>query len=250
MSQPTPSPIQAPGSAFWAGVRAQLPILLGTSPFGMIYGVLAVGAQLPFAAAQGMSALVFAGSAQFIATGLFGGGTPGPLIVLITFVVNLRHALYSASLAPHLRGLSARWRAVLAFLLTDEAYAVVITHAASAPPQDAGQTRRLGWYTLGAGLTLFVSWQISTALGALLGAAVPASWELDFTLALTFIALVIPALTDRPALASALVAGVTAVLARGLEFRLGLLVAAAAGIAAGLLAERVWPLAPVAEEGR
>ncbi|GAB4479267.1 MAG: AzlC family ABC transporter permease [Anaerolineae bacterium] len=221
---------------FLAGVRAQLPILLGTSPFGMIYGVLAVGAGLSAPIAIAMSSVVFAGSAQFIAAGLFAELAPGPTIVLVTLVVNLRHVLYSASMAPYVRHLSRGWRALLAFLLTDEAYAVTITHYRDA--DRLGRPRdHLHWYFLGAGLTLFLSWQASTALGVLLGAQVPASWGLDFTLAVTFIALLVPMLTTRPLLLAAGVAGVLGVATRGLPFNLGLILAVLTGIAAGLVAE-------------
>ena len=104
-------------------------------------------------------------------------------IVLTTFVVNLRHALYSASVAPYLKRLNSGWKMLLAYLLTDEAYAVAITHYAQ-----GGNGTRKHWYFFGAGLTLWTSWQASTAVGILLGAQVPASWSLDFTLPLTFIA--------------------------------------------------------------
>ena len=185
-------------SELWGGVRAQLPILLGTSPFGLIYGILAMKNDLPVAVALGMSMFVFAGSAQFIAAPLFGGGTPGIMIVMTTFVVNLRHMLYSASVAPYVRHLSRAWKYVLAFLLTDEAYAVTITHYEGGSPAETRHTHK-HWYFLGAGMTLWVSWQISTMVGIFVGTQVPDSWALDFTLALTFIALVIPVLRDRPA---------------------------------------------------
>lgn len=215
-----------------AGVRAELPILLGTTPFGLIYGVLAVGAGLPPIAAMAMSSIVFAGSAQFIGVRLFAALTPAPIIVLTTLVVNLRHMLYSASLAPYLQHLSRGWKMLLAYLLTDEAYAVTIVHY-DAP----GEVRHKHWFFLGAALTLWSSWQVSTAVGISLGAQVPSSWALDFSLALTFIGLVIPALKDRAAVAAALVAGVTAVLAADLPLQLGLMLAALVGIAAGLLVE-------------
>src|SRR5512136_1714836 len=115
-------------SEFVAGIKAELPILLGVTPFGMIYGVLAMGAGLPANAAMAMSSIVFAGSAQFVGAQLIRVGTPGIVIVLTTFIVNLRHMLYSASIAPHLAHLSRRWKWLLAYLLTDEAYAVTITH--------------------------------------------------------------------------------------------------------------------------
>ena len=98
---------------FRAGVRKELPITLGVVPFGTIYGVLAVGAGLPPLAAQAMSSIVFAGSAQFIGVQLIGVGTPIGLIWLTTSIVNLRHLLYGASLSPYVRRLSAGWRLLL-----------------------------------------------------------------------------------------------------------------------------------------
>lgn len=222
---------------FWGGVRAQLPILLGTTPFGMIYGVAATQTGLPVEVALGMSLFVFAGSSQFVAVGLFGSGAPGLIIVLTTLVVNLRHMLYSASLAPHVRHLNRAWKYLLAFLLTDEAYAVSITHYEAGTPIPARDTMR-HWYTLGAGMTLWISWQLSTAAGVLLGAQVPSAWGLDFTLALTFIALLIPTLKERPAVLAALVAGLVALATHGLPYKLGLIVAALGGIAVGIGAER------------
>jgi len=218
---------------FLAGCRDETPILLGVFPFGMIYGVLALGAGLPLFAAQAMSSVVFAGSAQLITTQLIRDGSPGLVIVLTVFVVNLRHALYSASVAPYLQPLSLGWKALLAYLLTDEAYAVVITRYNRDDEQRVAPPNR-HWYFLGAGLTLWCSWQLSTAAGLFLGAQVPENWSLDFTLALTFIALVFPALKDRAGAASALSAGVAAVLAYGLEYRLGLVLAALIGIVVGL----------------
>lgn len=222
-----------PRTAFWAGVRAELPILLGTMPFGLIYGVLALAAGVPPVMAQAMSAIIFAGSAQFVVMQLIGAGAPGLVIIATGAVINVRHALYSASLAPYLSHVSPLWKWLLAYLLTDEAYAVAITEYGR-----NGDLRHKHWYFLGAGLTLWSSWQISTAIGILLGAQIPASWALDFTLPLTFIALVVPALRDRANVAAALTAGIAAVLVAGLPFKLGLLAATAIGIVVGLLLDR------------
>jgi len=222
---------------FWGGVRAQLPILLGVAPFGMIYGILAADAGLPVEVALGMSLIVFAGSSQFIAAQLFATGTPGLVIVLTTGIVNLRHMLYSASVAPHIRHLSRAWKYLLAFLLTDEAYAVTITHYDKNPHPPARETNR-HWYFFGAGIALWTTWQISTAIGFVLGEGVPESWSLDFTLALTFIALLIPVMTDRPAILAAGSAGVTALIGNGLPYNLGLILAVLVGIAVGVLADR------------
>ena len=306
------SPASSPRSEFIGGVKGVAPILLGVIPFGMIYGVLAIGAGLSASAAQAMSAIVFAGSAQFVGAQLFKVGTPGVVLVLTTMIVNLRHVLYSASLAPYLKHLSWKWKALLAYLLTDEAYAVAIIRymdgpplppnsggkdsspvppnsgrtdgspvppnsggtdgspvrpnsggtdgppvppipgrtdaadSALAPPRRACPARSgiggLGgphahWYVLGAGLGLWLTWQTSTAIGILLGAQIPSTWALDFTLALTFIALVVPALKDRPSLAAALSAGIVAVAAASWPYKMGLMAAALTGIIIGLWAE-------------
>jgi len=217
---------------FWAGVRAELPLLLGVAPFGMIYGVLALSARLSPAPAQMMSSIVFAGSAQFITAQLVREAVPGLVIVLTIAVVNLRHMLYSASVAPYMRALPMRWKVLLSYLLTDEAYAVIILN------YEQGETNPgRHWFFLGAGLTLWTSWQISTAIGILLGATLPESWPLDFALPITFIALIMPALKDRPAVAAALSAGVVALLAYNLPYKLGLMLAGLLGILVGTLLE-------------
>jgi 4-azaleucine resistance transporter AzlC len=220
---------------FWSGVTAELPLLIGVIPFGMIYGVLALAAGIPPAAAQAMSAIVFAGSSQFVMTQLFSAGVPGLVMVMTAGVVNLRHALYSASVAPYLKQLRPRWKWLLAYLLTDEAYAVTITHYAEGRDRSAVGNKH--WYFLGAGLTLWSSWQLSTAVGIFLGTQVPESWSLDFTLALTFIALVVPGLKDRPTTAAALTAGICAVWFAGLPYKLGLVAAALVGIGVGMILE-------------
>jgi len=218
--------------SFWAGVRAELPLLIGVAPFGMIYGVLAISAGLMPAPAQLMSSIVFAGSAQFITAQLIGETVPGLVIVLTIAVVNLRHMLYSASVAPYVRALPMRWKVLLSYLLTDEAYAVTILNYEKDDSNPFGH-----WFFLGAGLTLWTSWQISTAIGILLGATMPESWPLDFALPITFIAIVVPALKDRPAIAASLTAGAVALLAYELPYKLGLMLAGLLGIAVGTFLE-------------
>lgn len=238
---------------FRSGVQAELPILIGVAPFGMIYGVLALSAGMPPAAAQAMSAVVFAGSAQIVLTQLVSTGAPALVMILTVAVINLRHALYSASLAPYVQRLSPAWKLLLSYLLTDEAYVVTVLHyeqteatakaspAAAQMPDPAavspGPDYR-HWFYLGAGLALWSCWQLSTALGIFLGARVPASWGLEFTLPLTFIALVVPNLRSRATLTAALAAGLVAVLAYSLPYKLGLMVAALVGVLAGLLVDR------------
>jgi 4-azaleucine resistance transporter AzlC len=217
---------------FLAGVRGELPLLLGVVPFGMIYGTLALSAGLPPSMAQAMSSVVFAGSAQFVIAQLVGGGAPMLVIILTAFIVNVRHSLYSASVAPYLKRLSWPWKGVLAYLLTDEAYAVAITRyigPATGPYPH--------WFFLGAGLTLWSSWQVSTAVGIFLGALLPAGGPLEFALPLTFIALVVPALKDRASVVAAVTAGVAVILGGGLPLKLGLVAAALAGIFSGVVVE-------------
>jgi 4-azaleucine resistance transporter AzlC len=219
-------------SEFFSGVNDVLPILLGVIAFGLIYGVLAIDAGLSAGQTQAMSFIVFAGSSQFVMAQLFGFGTPALVIVSTALMLNLRHVLYSASVAPYLKALRPRWRWVLAYLLTDEAYAVTITHY----HQDSHRKYK-HWFFLGSGLTLWSTWQISTAAGIWLGAEIPANWSLDFTVALTFIALVVPALEDWAGIAAALTAGVAAILLFQLPLNLGLIVASIIGILTGILVE-------------
>jgi 4-azaleucine resistance transporter AzlC len=225
--------VNLPPSEFFSGVKTVLPLMIGVLPFGMIYGILAIGAGLPPSTAQAMSAIIFAGSSQFIFAQLYALGIPSIINVLTVGVINLRHGLYSASIAPYLQKLPNRWKWVLAYLLTDEAYAVTINHY-----QQDGNLRNKHWFYLGSGLTLWTTWQLSTAAGIFLGTSIPASWSLDFTLALTFIAIVVPALKDRSSIGAALSAGVAAVILFNLPLKLGLLAASLVGILVGLAIER------------
>jgi 4-azaleucine resistance transporter AzlC len=221
-----------PKHEFWRGVREEAPILLGVAPFGLIFGALAVNAAIAAPLAQAMSAIIFAGSAQFIAAQLIGAGTSGLVLLMVVFVVNLRHALYSASVAPHVRHLGPGWKFLLAYLLTDEAYAVTITHY-----NQASDATHKHWYFLGAGLTLWTTWQASTAAGIFIGTQLPQDWPLGFVLPLTFIALVVPALKDKASVAAAIIAALVGVLTFDFPLKTGLLAAAFTGILTGLLVE-------------
>lgn len=217
---------------FWNGVRAEFPLLIGVFPFGMIYGALALNAGLSTSAAQLMSSIVFAGSSQFVTAQLVHDSAPAIVIIVTIAVVNLRHMLYSASLAPYLHDLSLRWKALLSYLLTDEAYAPTIIKY-----ERDGIKPFSHWFLLGAGFSLWFTWQFSTALGIFLGTAIPEDWPLDFALPLTFIAMVVPILKNRPMIASALSAGVVALLAFSLPYKLGIILAALTGILVGTILE-------------
>lgn len=210
-------------------------MLLGVVPFGLIFGALALSVGLTPLAAQGFSLFIFAGSAQFVAAGLVGDLTPPLVVVATILVVNLRHALYSASLASHLANLPTRWKLALAWLLTDEAFAV------ASGRYRRGALQYAHWYTLGTGMTLWAAWQVSTAVGIALGARIPEGFALDFAAPLTFLALLIPTLKTRANLAAAASAGILAVVLHGLPFRLGLLIGALIGVPIGMLVGRGRP---------
>jgi 4-azaleucine resistance transporter AzlC len=219
---------------FLAGARDTFPLIVGAIPFGLIFGALAISSGLSFAATMAMSAIVFAGSAQFIAVGLVGAGIGWPIIVLTTFVVNLRHALYSATLAPYVKRLPQRWQIPLAFWLTDETFAVV-----AARYSRVGDSPQLKWYYLGSALFMYLNWQFCTFLGLMVGQRIPdaAAWGLDFAMPVTFIGMVIPYLKNKPMWATTVVAGGVALLAYPLPNKLGLILAALAGITAGVAVE-------------
>jgi len=220
-------------SELLAGARDQLPLLLGVVPFGLIFGALAIAAGLPPLEAQGFSVFIFAGSAQFVAIGLVAAQTPPLLVIATILVVNLRHMLYSAALAPHVQSLALRWKIPLAWLLTDEAFAMASLR------YQKEERHTAHWYFLGTGLTLWASWQLSTLAGIALGARIPESWSLDFALPLTFLAILVPQLKDRSSVASTVVAGVLSVALAGLPLKLGLIASILIGVAGGAALDRL-----------
>lgn len=180
-----------------------------------------------------MSSIVFAGSAQFVTAQLFSESAPAFVMILTIAVVNLRHMLYSASLAPYLKDLSLKWKVLLSYLLTDEAYAPSILYY-----EKEGLAKYKYWFLFGAGISLWLNWQISTAIGVFLGASIPDDLSLDFALPLTFIAMIVPVMKEQPVTAAAVSAGLTALLAYSLPYKLGLILAALVGILVGMLLEQ------------
>ena len=222
-----------PHREYLNGLAAVAPLLVGAVPFGLIYGVLAVKAGIPPLLAIAIASIVFAGSAQFMVTQLVAVATPGWLIVISVFIINLRHALYSAALADRLKHLSLPWKGLLAYLLTDEAYAAALGRF-----DENRQTASRHWFLFGAGSALWFVWQLSCIAGVVLGGQIPAGWSLDFAGTLTFIAIVVPLLRDRAAWIAMTVAGIVAVAASGLPYKLAIIAAALSGMAAGVLLER------------
>jgi len=229
---------------FFAGMKATIPLIVGAVPFGIVFGAVAVTGDRPLSpeAAMGMSLFVFAGSAQFIGAGLFAGGVGTLLIVFTTFIVNLRHALYSASLAPYMKHLSQKWLLPLGFWLTDETYAVTIGRYA-----ERDQSPYKHWYHLGSAVLMYTNWQLCTLIGVIAGQSVPddaAEWGLEFAMVVTFIGIIVPLIRTRPMVVAAVVAGLGALLFDGLDNQMGLMVASLLGIVAGYIAEQTLPVSP------
>ena len=216
------------------GATAALPMLLALIPFGVIFGALAAAAGMGLAATLGMTSIVVAGAAQLAALQLMTDGAPALVAVATAAVVNLRMAMYSASVATHWRGASLKARLAAAFVLFDMSYGLAIRRYAERPSLPLDE--KLGFY-FGAGGVCLVVWIAATLAGALLGARVPPEWGLSVAPALVFLSVAAPFLRARPHLAAAGVAAGVALLGAGLPYGLGLTAGAAAGIGAGLLAE-------------
>jgi 4-azaleucine resistance transporter AzlC len=194
----------SPSAAVFKGVRRALPIVLGYVPIGFAYGVLAGKSGISAANTVLMSLIVFAGSAQFIAVGLFASGTGPAVVILTTFVVNLRHLLMAASLAPYLAKWSRRRQAFFAYELTDETFALhsTTTRDLSDCPLEA----------LSLNVTAQISWVLGSALGVvasnLIGDVKPLG--LDYALSAMFIGLLVSQCTSLVRVATAVFSGLLA----------------------------------------
>ena len=220
---------------FGTGMLAVAPMLPGVAPFGIVAGLTAVGQGLSEAQAMTMSVTIFAGAAQLATTQLIGEGALPAVILLTALTVNLRFAMYSASLAPHLQHLGRRWQLPLAYFLVDQNYALSI-HRFQEGDED---WRAHGhWFYLGAGVALWLTWQTATAVGVYMAAGVPREWSLDFAIPLVFMVVLVPALRNRAHVVAALTGGAVATLGAALPLHLGIVVGAFAGIAAGVVFER------------
>ena len=216
------------------GARAVSPLLLAIIPFGLVLGVTAAATTVGGVLGIATSSIIFAGAAQLVTIQLLDAGTSLFVVILTALVVNVRHLMYSAALAPHFSEFPRRSRWLLPYLLTDQAFAVSMTRY-----QTVDDPVYKRWYFAGAGLTLWVCWQISTVVGVVLGAQIPDSLGLSFAIPLVFLALLIPVVQTRPGLLAAVVGGLVAVAAYEAPYGLGLVVGALAGITAGVAAEQV-----------
>jgi len=219
--------------AFIEGARDMLPMTVGLIPFGVVCGVGALSAGASPLTALAMSMIIFSGAAQIIAAQLLAAGAPFAVVVLSCFVVSLRFLMYSAALAPYLKPVDHRWRNLVAFLLTDQAFASSIRRFRESPDLRANVS-----YFVGGGLVLWLAWQLATIAGMLAGAVIPASWQLEFVVPLCFLALLAPLLHERVALIVFATAAVAAIALDAMPMRLSMICAGLAGIAAGVVADR------------
>lgn len=222
--------------AFRRGIRAIAPATIATGIWGLVTGVAMVKLGLSPLEAIGMSLLVFAGSAQLAALPLIAADAPVWVILLAAAVVNLRFVIFSAAMQPYFARFTLGRRLLLGYLTTDIGFALFASRYASRPDEKRGSTEQI-WFFLGMAAASWVSWQGMSILGILLAAQVPGEWGLDFAAIVALIALTIPMINGRPALAGAVTAGLVAVAAAGLPLRLGLVAAVVTGIAAAMSTE-------------
>ena len=223
-------------SYYWKGLRDGAPFILVAGPFGLLFGVLATEAGLDLTETLVLTATVFAGAAQLTALQLMQEHAPTVIVLASALAVNLRMAMYSASLTPFL-GAAPMWqRAVAAYLTVDQSYACSIVQFETTPDMTVAQRMR---YFFGTITPVASAWYICTLIGALVGAQIPESWALDFALPIAFLAMATPMLRTAAHVAAAAVAVVVALLAAGLPYNLGLIVAGLAGMMTGAQVELV-----------
>jgi len=219
-------------SEFRSGAVAMLPIAVALAPFGLVCGVAAAKAGVSALAAFGLSAIVFSGAAQIIITELYAAGAPAAITVLTCFVISLRLALYSAAVAPHVQALPARWRNLLAYVVTDQVFAGSIRRLHESADKGSAAS-----HFLGGGATLWAGWQVTDMVGYFAGNAIPAAWSLDFAVPLCFVALLAPLLRETPMVVAGFAAAVAVVTLDALPMRLNVITAGLIGIAVGTAVE-------------
>ena len=225
-----------PSRDFRAGAAAVAPMLLGVVPFGLVAGATPPADGFGGGAAVGFSTIVFAGASQLAALEVLANGGSAVVATIAACTINLRMLLYSASLAPYLASEPLPRRLGLAYLMTDQAYAVSVARWGQGGPP-AEPARRVPYY-LGGALLLWASWQLSTIVGVVVGSSVPDDIPLDFAVPLVFLVLLVPTLTTMPAVVAAVVGGAAAVMtAEAGSANLSIVVGAVSGIAAGAVTE-------------
>lgn len=215
---------------FFKGVKAVAPIIAGVIPFGLIYGVTAINAGLSEFAAISMSSIVFAGASQIALAKLLFDQAPMFVAIATVALINLRMAMYAASIGQHIRGDHFLLRIISSYLLTDQAYAVSIAKFSD----ETEPVHKIKYY-LGSALTMWTTWQISCIVGVLLGKTLPKGLSLEFAIPLTFLALLGPFLKNKPFITTAIVSGILMIITHNLPYNAGFFVAVFGGIATGMV---------------
>jgi predicted branched-subunit amino acid permease len=227
------APAPSPRSLIVAGARASTPLTLAVLPFGLVYGVAVTESTVSTLVGMSASWVILAGAAQLSLLSLIDDGAAWPLAVGTALVINARFALYSTALAPPFSAFPARWRYGLSYLITDQAASLALLHY-----RDEHDPDRRRWWFFGAAGFIVIGWSIGTIAGAALGGSLPDDLDIAFAVPAMFIALLVPSVTDRPALVAAAVGGAVTVLAAPFPNGLNILAGALAGIAAGRLVTR------------
>ncbi|QDL92392.1 AzlC family ABC transporter permease [Paroceanicella profunda] len=217
------------------GFLAGLPFILVIGPFGLLFGVLADQAGLDIVQTLSMTTLVIAGASQFTALALMQDHAPTLIVIAAALAVNLRLALYSASIAPHIGAAPLRIRALAAFVLVDQTFALAVQEYERRP--DMTLDEKLGYF-FGSALAICTPWVALSGVGMLVGRSIPPEYALDFAVPLTFIALVAPQLRSLPHVAAAFTSVVVALALAWMPWSTGVLVAGLAAMAAGAETER------------
>ena len=224
------SSIESPNSTK-SGVWAVMPLLIGTAPFGLIFGVFALNAGFGSIGAQSLSVFVFAGSSQFVGANLYGQGASLEIIFLATLSINLRHFLYGASLGPKLIRTSPRHRVLISFFLTDEAFAVV------------SKFKKVhSRYYWGAALAMYLNWQTWTCIGILFAPFFKSITSINFGFIMVpaFLTIIVQQVINRSLLICGLLSGILALLFNKLPNQIGLIFSAVISIFLTLLCERIF----------
>ena len=226
--------ITTPKSAFLRGLLDGAPFLLVVGPFAALFGLLATEAGLSVFETLTFSVAVIAGAAQLTAIQLMQENAPTAVVLASALAVNLRMALYSASLAPWI-GAAPLWqRALAAYLTVDQSYVVSVSKFEQSPEMSVPQRMA---YFFGAVTAVAPLWYVFTLVGALVGASVPDSWAMDFVLPITFLAMIAPMFRTAAHVVAALVAVVVSLLCASVPYSLGLMIAGVAGMMAGARVE-------------
>lgn len=216
-------------SEFKNGCIELIPLQIGVFPFGIAFGILGNESGLTNLQTFLLSSIIFAGVSQIVFAQLIAALTPGFIVVATVGIVNLRHILYGITLSEYLKNLPLKWRLLLAYLITDEAFAISQKRFS-----EKKKNNNMHYHLLGSGLTLWTSWQISTFLGIFVGHFIPDSLNLEFAIPLSFIAIVAISIKDKPKLLVFVVSALLSVIFKDLPWNLWIIVSAIIGIFVGI----------------